>query len=215
MLVCIYSRVGISLILAAIHTAHTEQTHSDAASCHGLRTRRDSYSCVWNWLASWPQASHSLTLSLLIPSVNIGWMILAWSFPSEAYWKGFLKDHLCLLDKTKILLCRCQDSTLSPRIWQKRAIFKDCPEPYMACDGLRKECPGTSVTTGFLSDNGSTPEQKSWLYSALHPILHWGVREKCRNRCFRGLQSTEERKRLPGCLICALSIIKLLRIQLW
>lgn len=129
--------------------------------------------------------------------------------------KGFLKDHLCLLDKTKILLCRCQDSTLSPRIWQKRAIFKDCPEPYMACDGLRKECPGTSVTTGFLSDNGSTPEQKSWLYSALHPILHWGVREKCRNRCFRGLQSTEERKRLPGCLICALSIIKLLRIQLW
>lgn len=128
--------------------------------------------------------------------------------------KGFLKEHLCLLDKPKILLCRCQDSTLSPRIWQKRAIFKGCPEPYMACDGLRKECPGTSVTTGILSDTCSTPEQKSWRSSALHPILHGGLREKCRHRCFRGLWSTEKRKRLPGCLICAPPIIKLLRIQL-
>ena len=74
--------------------------------------------------------------------------------------KALFKEHLCLLDKTKMLLCRRQDSTLSPRIWKKRAIFKGCPEPYVACDSLSKECPGTSVT-GFLSDNCSTTEQKS------------------------------------------------------
>lgn len=34
--------------------------------------------------------------------------------------KGLLKEHLCLLDKTKMLFCTHQDSTLSPRIWGEK-----------------------------------------------------------------------------------------------
>lgn len=109
--VCIHSNVGLSLVLTAVHTAHMEQTHSDVASCHGAEDQERQLLLSLK-LTCFMASGRPFNLPVsVVPICKHGMDDSCMKLSFRGLLKGLLKEHLCPLDKTKILLCKSQNST--------------------------------------------------------------------------------------------------------